>query len=712
MFNLFEKIKKALPPISQTEYDALMAGTTWFDGELFSGKPNWNILNNIPKWDLSEKERAFLNGPVQTLCEMIDDYDINHDRADLSEEIWNFIKENKFFGMIIPEEYGGLGFSAKGHSEVVMKIASRSIAVAVTVMVPNSLGPAELLLQYGTYNERQKYLPNLADGKEIPCFALTSPYAGSDAASIPDVGYIGRGKWNGETIIGVYLHFDKRYITLAPVATVMGLAVKLEDPFKLSNYPIKQNEITVFLLPTNLPGIEIGNRHNPLETHFLNGPIRGKDIFVPLDMILGGTENIGKGWRMLMECLSVGRCISLPSLSCGNGKKATKYVSAYARIRKQFKLPIGKFGGVQEVLARIAGLTFIMECTRKVTLNAVDQGAKPSVISAICKYHLTEMGRQVVNDAMDVMGGTGICLGPKNLFGKTYQSIPISITVEGANILTRNMMIFGQGSIRNHPFIFEIMEAVAQDEKDEFNTLVKQHFKYTFGNIFRGLFYNLIGFLIPEQNVYGPKHLNRFSATFAIITDITMMVLKGSLKREERISARLGDILSYMYLLSCVHYFCDNTVTYKWAENYLLYNIQETFYNLLQNYPNKKIGWLLLKFAFPYGRTFKAPNDKAEKELAEEMLKYRSKSRNDLTTNVFISENENDQTYKLDREHDNIEVYDSFEKIVLKIRGDSFNQKVDNAAEAGLIPLNSVDFIKQTYHRLRDVVQVDEFESI
>lgn len=716
--DIFEEFKKALPPMSRTEREALMAGDTWFDKELFSGKPNWDdkIYNSKPK--LSQDEIAFLNGPVEELCEMLDDYDINHHRADLPDHVWDFLKKNKFFGMIISKEYGGLGFSARGHSEVVIKIATRSIAAAVTVMVPNSLGPAELLLHYGTQEEKDKYLNNLATGQDIPCFALTSPHAGSDAANLPDVGYIGKGSWDGEEVIGLYLTFDKRYITLAPIATLMGLAFKVEDPYSLmneyNNGEIKDKDIsgiTVALIPTDVSGIEIGERHNPLGIGFLNGPVRGKDVFVPLSMVLGGPKNIGQGWKMLMECLSVGRSVSLPSLACAGGKKAVRYVGAYARVRKQFGLPISKFEGVEEALARIVGLTQIMDSARKMTLHAVDKGKKPSVLSAICKYHLTEMNRQVINDAMDITAGSGICLGPKNLFGNSYQSLPISITVEGANILTRGLMIFGQGSIRNHPYIQHEMEYAARGEKELFYKALKSHISHTLKNFGRGLIYNVLGCLVPRRNHCGYTPINRFSATYAFVTDVTMLLLQGSLKRRERISARLGDILSYMYLLSAVLYDPKDTPAEKWAEAYLLYNIQESFYSVLENYPNKWIGKMLLRYAFPYGRTYKMPNDKLDHNVVQSIM-VPGKIRDELTEGVFISENENDQTAKLEYAFQAAELFDPIERIVRKMPGATFDEKADNAVKAGKMVKASGTFAKQLHLFLSDVIQVDDFEVV
>ena len=458
--------RKILPQVSQTEQEALDAGTVGWDGELFSGNPHWKKLLALPKTGLSDREQAFLDNEVEQLCAMLDDWDITHKRQDLSPETWQFIKDKGFFGMIIPKEYGGLEFSAQAQSAVVTKVSSRSGTAAVTVMVPNSLGPAELLLHYGTQEQKEKYLRGLANGKEIPCFALTGPFAGSDAGAIPDYGIVCYGDFNGhKNVLGVRVTWEKRYITLAPVATLLGLAFKLYDPQNLLGAEVSRG-ITLALIPTDTPGVNVGRRHFPLNSAFLNGPTTGKDVFIPMDYIIGGTMRIGQGWRMLMECLAAGRSISLPASATGGSKLAARTSGAYCRVRKQFHVPVGKFEGVEEALARIGGNLYVMDAARTMTAQAVDLGGKPSVISAIVKYHCTERGRQVINDAMDVHGGKGICLGPDNYLARAYQQTPIGITVEGANILTRSLIIFGQGAVRSHPYVLkEIHAAHDQDTK-------------------------------------------------------------------------------------------------------------------------------------------------------------------------------------------------------------------------------------------------------
>jgi acyl-CoA dehydrogenase len=477
--------------MSDTEREALEAGSVWWDGELFSGMPDWDRLVSFPAPKLSDEEQAFLDGPCEELCRMLDDWDIAFRRADMPPQVWKFIKKHRFFAMIIPKKYGGLEFSAYANAMVIAKLASRSTTASSTVGVPNSLGPAELLLHYGTEEQKNHYLPGLASGDEIPCFALTSPQAGSDAAALIDSGVVCKGTWEGEEIIGIRLNWDKRYITLAPVATVLGLAFKLYDPDHLIG-DIVDYGITAALIPTDTPGVVVGRRHSPLTIPFQNGPTSGKDVFVPVDYIIGGTSMAGKGWKMLVELLSVGRAITLPSSAAGGSQAASYAAGAYTRIRRQFNLPIAKFDGVGEALARIAGNTYIMNAAISVTSGAIDQGEKPAVPSAILKYHCTELGRKVANDTMDVHGGKAIMLGPNNYAGRGFMATPIAITVEGANILTRSLIIFGQGAMRCHPFVLRELQA-AQDENrerglTEFDDALFSHIGYAISNLARSFF--------------------------------------------------------------------------------------------------------------------------------------------------------------------------------------------------------------------------------
>src|SRR5579863_5828878 len=623
--------RKLLPPMSATEREALDAGTVWWDGELFTGGPDWQKLMSAKAPTLTEAEQAFLDGPCEDLCAMLDDWDITHVRADLPPEVWSFIKSNGFFGMIIPKRYGGLEFSAYAHSCVLTKIASRSGTASSTIAVPNSLGPAELLLHYGTEAQKDHYLPRLACGEEVPCFALTGPRAGSDAASIPDTGIVCRGPWQGGEVLGLKLNFSKRYITLAPVATVIGLAFRMFDPERLLGGR-SDIGITCALIPRHTPGVSIGRRHLPLNIPFQNGPIQGKDVFVPLDCIIGGAAMAGSGWRMLVEQLSVGRCISLPSNATGAAKAAVWATGAYARIRTQFNLPIGRFEGVETVIARMVGLTYTMDAARAVTAGAIDGGEKPSVPSAMLKYHVTEMGRQVANDAMDVHGGKGICLGPRNYLGRGYEIVPVAITVEGANLLTRNLIIFGQGAVRCHPFVLREMNAARNPDRrtgiEEFDRAPFGHIGFTISNAVRSFIMALTHARFTRAPVHGPtaryyQHVVRFSASFAFAVDVAMLTLGGYLKKKENLSARLGDVLSCLYLASMVLKHHENQgrqqedlPVVEWACRHLLYYAQEQLHGLLRNFPNRLLAAVMRMLIFPRGRIYSAPADRLGRTIA------------------------------------------------------------------------------------------------
>lgn len=647
---MFRFYRSIMPTMSRTEREAIGAGTVTWEGDLFRGDPNWDKLLKMPTAKLSEEEQAFLAGPVEELCAMIDDWDITHNLADLPKHVWQFLKDNGFFALIIPKEYGGKAFSAYAHSQILTKIAGRSITASSTVSVPNSLGPAELLLHYGTTEQKNYYLPRLARGEEIPCFALTSPEAGSDAGSMTDHGEVAWGEYQGEKILGIKLNFNKRYITLAPIATVIGLAFKLYDPNHLLGSKTDIG-ITCALLPRNTEGIQVGRRHFALNTPFMNGPVSGKDIFVPLGMIIGGKEKAGMGWKMLMECLAAGRAISLPSGAIGGAKVAVYATGAYARIRRQFNMAIGKFEGVQEPLARIGAFTYLIDAARTFATASIDAGEKPSVASAIVKYHSTELGRKVAVDAMDIHGGKGIMLGPKNYLGRSYESIPIAITVEGANILTRNLIIFGQGVIRCHPYVLTEMEAArVEDPKKalmQFDNALFKHMGFAISNVVRSFFMGITS----SYGVRAPKgkfkryfqHATRFSSALALVTDISMMVLGGNLKRKEFISARLGDILSYLYLLSAVikHYqdqgaYLDDLPLVRYASLYCLFEIQERFDELIKNFPNPLIALLLRFLVFPLGQRFHKPLDKIHHKIAQ-LLIAPTESRERLAEGAFLT---------------------------------------------------------------------------
>ena len=624
--------RKMLPSMSDTEREALEAGNVWWDGELFSGMPEWDKLMSYPAPQLSEEEQAFVDGPCQELCRMIDDWQICHELADMPKEVWDYIIEKRFFAMIIPKKYGGLEFSAYAVATVLSLIGSRSATVGSTIGVPNSLGPAELLLHYGTEEQKDRYLPGLASGAEIPCFALTSTPAGSDAASLIDSGVVCKGKWQGKTITGVKLNWSKRYITLAPVATVLGLAFKLYDPDHLIGDEDDYG-ITAALIPTDTDGVEIGRRHYPLTIAFQNGPTAGKDVFVPLDFIIGGPEMAGKGWKMLVELLSVGRAISLPSSSAGGSQAASYSTGAYAAIRKQFNTSIANFEGVGEAMTRIAGHTYIGNAALSVTAGAIDQGEKPAVPSAILKYHCTELGRKCANDAMDVHGGKGVMMGPNNYLGRGYMATPIAITVEGANILTRSLIIYGQGAIRCHPFVLRELQAAADEDHDrgliEFDDALFGHIGYAISNLARSFFlalthgkFSRVPLNTPTRRYY--QNINRYSSAFALASDFAMLTLGGDLKRRELLSARLGDILSSMYLASCVLKHFENQgrratdlPLVEWSVRTLMYQAQESLHAFLLNLPNRWISWVLRFFIFPRGRTYKNPSDELGQRVVE-----------------------------------------------------------------------------------------------
>jgi acyl-CoA dehydrogenase len=622
---------RLLPTMSQTEKEALEAGTVWWDGELFTGAPHWPKLLSAKPPQLSAEEQAFVDGPCEELCRMLDDWNITHERGDMPPAVWEYLKSRGFFAMIIPKKYGGLEFSAYAHSCVLAKISSRSATASSTVAVPNSLGPAELLNHYGTEEQKNYYLPRLARGEEVPCFALTGPRAGSDAGSIPDTGIVCRGMWQGREVTGLKLNFNKRYITLAPVASVVGLAFRMFDPEHLLGDKVDIG-ITCALIPRHTPGVSIGRRHFPLNVPFQNGPIHGKDVFVPLDFIIGGPAMAGSGWRMLVEQLSVGRCISLPSNTTGGAKAGVWATGAYARIRTQFNMPVGRFEGVEAVIARMVGLTYTMDAARSVTAGAIDGGEKPSVPSAMLKYHVTEMGRQVANDAMDVHGGKGICLGPKNYLGRGYQIVPVAITVEGANLLTRNLIIFGQGAIRCHPFVLREMNAARNPDRtagvDEFDRALFGHIGFTISNAVRSFIMALTHARFTRAPVQGAtaryyQHIVRFSASFAFAVDVSMLTLGGYLKKKEGLSARLGDVLSCLYLASMVLKHHENQgrreedlPILEWACRNLLYHAQEQLHGLLRNFPNRLLAAGMRVLIFPRGRIYSAPGDRLGRTVA------------------------------------------------------------------------------------------------
>lgn len=724
--NLYRKI---MPEMSSTERDAIDAGTVWWDGEIFSGNPNWNNLHAIPEARLSPEEQAFLDGPVETVCSMVNDWDVTHRRTDLPPEVWQYLKDNKFFAMIIKKEYGGLDFSAYAQSRVLQKLSGVSSVLSSTVGVPNSLGPGELLQHYGTEAQKQHYLPALAKGDAIPCFALTSPEAGSDAGAIPDLGVVCKGEWNGEEVIGMKLTFNKRYITLAPVATVVGLAFKMVDPDGLLGDK-KEIGITCALIPSDTEGLEIGNRHFPLNVPFQNGPVRGKDIFVPLDYIIGGPEMAGHGWRMLVECLSVGRCITLPSNSTGGVKTIALATGAYARIRRQFKLPIAKMEGIEEMLGHIGGNAYMMDAITRFATKGVDLGEKPSVISAIAKYHTTEKMRQAVTNAMDIHGGKGVMLGPNNYLGRGYQGAPIAITVEGANILTRNMMIYGQGALRCHPYVLKEMQASANSDEsqalEEFDNVLFGHVGFAISNFARSFWFgwggsNLVSTPFNDHTKGYYQAMTKFSSNLALLSDLCMAVLGGELKRKERISARLGDILSYLFIGSTIlkrfddeGRKSDDAPMMHWAMQDCLYRAETAMVDLLDNFPIKAMGMALKVMIMPFGRRHKKPSDKLEHKIAH-ILQTPCEARTRLGEGQYLTDHENNPFGQLETALQDILNAEPIFDRVCKAAGEKLpftqlNLVADKGLELGAISEKEADLLRKTEEERLRVINVDDFD--
>ncbi|MCF7495916.1 acyl-CoA dehydrogenase FadE [Vibrio sp. L5-1] len=724
--------KKVLPAMSQTEKEALEAGTVWWEAELFKGKPEWKKLQNIADPKLSEAEQAFLDGPVNTVCEMVNDYQVTHELADLPPEVWQYLKDHKFFAMIIKKKYGGLEFSAYAQSLVLQKLTGVSSVLSSTVGVPNSLGPGELLQHYGTEEQRNHYLPRLAEGKEIPCFALTSPEAGSDAGSIPDYGIVCKGQWQGEEVLGMRLTWNKRYITLAPVATVLGLAFKLRDPDGLLGDK-QELGITCALIPTDLKGVKIGNRHSPLNVPFQNGPTQGDDLFVPIDFIIGGQKMAGQGWRMLVECLSVGRGITLPSNSTGGIKSAALATGAYARIRRQFKQPIGRMEGVEEPLARLAGNAYVMDAASNLTVAGIDLGEKPSVISAIVKYHCTHRGQRSIIDAMDIVGGKGICLGPSNFLARSYQGAPIAITVEGANILTRSMIIYGQGAIRCHPYVLNEMEAAyseSSDALDKFDSALAGHVSFTMSNLVRSVWFGLTdgrGSDTPTPSNKADKQtqryyqkLNRYSANLALLSDISMAVLGGSLKRRERLSARLGDILSQLYLGSATlkrfesegsH--AEDLPLVHWGMQDSLRQTEVAIDEFLANFPNPVIGRLLRVVLMPFGRIRRAPNDKLDSQVAH-ILQTPSETRSRIGRGQYLEATEYNPVGKIEKALEVIlQAEPLFDKVCKETHQKRAFLRLDLVAqlglEKGILTQEEADLLVSAEEHRLYTINVDDF---
>lgn len=732
---VFGVFKKITPAMSQTEQEAINAGTVWWDRDLFSGKPDWNRLLSFPDPKLTPEEQAFIDGPTEQLCAMIDDWKITHELKDLPPEVWQFIKDNGFLGMIVKKQYGGLEFSNYAHAKVVTKIATRGGTAAVSVMVPNSLGPGELLQHYGTEEQKDYYLPRLAKGLEIPCFALTSPYAGSDAGSIPDYGIVCRGSYThprtGERfddVLGLRVSWEKRWITLAPVATILGLAFKMYDPEHLLGDK-EDLGITCALVPTEHEGVAIGRRHFPGGAAFMNGPTWGKDVFIPLDWIIGGREFAGQGWRMLVECLSVGRCISLPAMSVASGKMSTFVTGAYARIRDQFGLPIGKFEGVDEAMARIGGYTYQMEASQDLALTGLDTGEKPSVLSAILKYHNTERMRKAINDAMDIHGGKAVVLGPRNYLARAYQAIPIGITVEGANILTRSMIIYGQGAIRCHPFVLREMKAAMTDDGKEFDAAITGHINFVISNVVRSLWLGLSGARFvgaPRGGEVGAyyRRLTRFSSAFALLSDMAMFSLGGSLKFREKLSARLGDMLSGLYIASaCLKRFerdgapKEDLAVLQWSVENALYDVQQAMDGFLANLPSRMLAVVLRKLIFPWGLTLKPASDRVGTQVARAMMEPGA-TRERLTRGMYLPKEETDAVGVLAHALEAVLATEPLEQKLRKLARDgkfvsvTARERLAEALAAGLLNQAEFDAVSRARKLKRDVIMVDDFDKM
>ena len=727
---LLALFKKIMPEMSSTEKEAIDAGTTWFDADLFRGDPNWKKLHNYPQPRLSTKEQEFLDGPVEQVCSMINDWHITHEIADLPEDVWQFLKDNKFFAMIIKKKYGGLEFSAYAQSRVLQKLTGVSSVLASTVGVPNSLGPGELLQEYGTKEQQDYYLPRLAKGEEIPCFALTSPEAGSDAGAIPDFGIICRGNFNGEEVLGMKLTWDKRYITLAPIATVLGLAFKLQDPDGLLS-DVKDLGITCALIPTDLEGVAIGRRHFPLNVPFQNGPTQGDGVFVPLDFIIGGAQMAGHGWRMLVECLSVGRAITLPSNSAGGVKTIALATGAYSRIRRQFKMPIGKMEGIEEPLARIGANAYLMDAVTTMSTGAIDLGEKPSVISAIAKYHLTEKMRSSIIDAMDIHGGKGICMGPNNYLARGYQGAPIAVTVEGANILTRSMIIYGQGAIRCHPYVLAELEAANNPNNEQalqdFDHALFGHVGFTISNIARSFWCSVTGshFIETPFNDETRRYyqlLSRFSANLAMLSDVAMLSLGADLKRKERVSARLGDLLSHLYLASAtLKRFHDqgrksnDLPLVQFAVEDCLYNIQHAIDELLNNFPNKWIARLLRVIIFPLGTWRSKPSDKTAHQVAQ-LLQKPCSARTRLGHGQYLNRDNKNVFGRLEQVlEDIVHCEPIFDKICSTLEHKYPFSQLDELAKLALaeniISAAEAELLTTAEQGRKWVIAVDDFDS-
>ncbi|MCU4368932.1 acyl-CoA dehydrogenase [Acinetobacter courvalinii] len=729
----FKVLSNAMPSMSTTEREALDAGTSWWEKELFMGAPDWEKFDQYPYPVLSAEEQAFLDNEVQQLCSMLDEWQIHHQDKDLPPEVWQFIKDNGFLGLIIPKSFGGKQFTPFAQSRIMSKIASRSLTAAVSCMVPNSLGPGELLLHYGTEEQKQRYLPGLANGTEVPCFGLTSPEAGSDAGAIPDTGVVCHGQYQGQQVLGLKMNFSKRWITLAPIATVIGLAFKLYDPEGLLGDKNKvEYGITCALIPADHEGIQIGPRHNP-GAPFMNGTVEGRDVFIPLDWIIGGQQNAGKGWRMLMECLGVGRGISLPALATAAGEMSYLLVGAFASVRQQFKISVGHFEGVQEATSDIASDAYMLESFRYLVTCGLNQGGTPAVMTAMAKYYATETMRKVVNHGMDVVGGRAIQLGPRNFLALTYQSIPVAITVEGANILTRSLMIFGQGSMRCHPYLFEELQLLQAEDKavafKEFSPLLFKHLAYTFNRAAKALAFSITGGSdegSKNADNFSKRYyskINRFSADFALTADMALGILAGDLKRKEMLSGRLADIHAHLFIATAILKYYEQgqrtEAEQKHAElalNKVLYQVQEAFFGFYDNFPMPLAAAMVKLICFPFGRPIAAPSDQLKQEVAQLMMQEHA-FREQLKQHVYYNTDANDVMGRMESTFQSLlqlqPLWNKFKKAESKdqFSGLTFEAHIANAIETGFITTAEAESLLDYNAKRYDSMLTDIFDE-
>ncbi|MFT5605233.1 MAG: acyl-CoA dehydrogenase [Paracoccaceae bacterium] len=737
---LLSWVRGMLPQLSETEAEALKSGSVEWDGELFSGNPDWEFLHRMEQKPLGEDELAFIDGPVEELCAMLDDWQMTHELYDLPEGAWQFIREQGFFGLVIPKDFGGKGFSQRAHSEIVMKIATRSVSAAVTVMVPNSLGPGELLMEYGTDQQKQHYLPRLCAGEEIPCFALTSPMAGSDAGAIPDKGIVCKGQWQGQEVVGLKVTWNKRYITLAPVATLIGLAIKVYDPDHL----LGENDtigVTCVMVPRDTDGVNVGSRHLPMNTVFMNGPTWGNDVFIPLDQVIGGEAMLGHGWTMLLECLSIGRSISLPGLAAGSGKLATLTTGAYAAVREQFGRSISEFEGVQEALEHIAGHSYQMDAARVMTACMLDRGIRPAVPSALLKYRNTDLMRTVVNHSMDVVAGRGVISGPRNFMARIYQAVPIAITVEGANILTRSLMIFGQGAIRCHPFIVDEIEAAGMKDEaaavTQFDSVFYRHLAHTSGNALRALALALSGGYLADAPARGDikryyRQLSRFSAAFALLTDVSLLSLGGGLKAKQRLSGNMADCLVRLYYASAVikqwhedGYPESHRTVVEWCLQSNLHELQEHLRRVIDNFPARALRWPMRLMVFPLGAMgLRKPDDALGTALAN-AITSESEIRERICRGTYVNSKPDDPIgrvlYAFEQANNTQEIRQRLHQAIRKsdpddldgvalLMGHESEQLVDWAIEKSIIRNDEREVLLKALAAQYDVIRVDAFD--